>query len=209
VKGRTQPSRVSPTELVEAVQDHLAELGGLKPATFESFCDIWRLFARFCERGLGLTDADDVTKDHVVAFLVAPRAQGGSLANASRHFRRGSVRFLYRRGRELGLVSVDPTLDVILPSRGALSTRPLTDDESELCRLSALGTMSDLRLPLVWALAETTARISEIPHVRVRDLDVAGEVVFLAGGARTDPRWSPMTDWASNRGSCQLPTGTR
>jgi hypothetical protein len=37
--------------------------------------------------------------------------------------------------------------------------------------------MSDLRLPL-WALAEATARISEIPNVRVRDLDIAGEVVF-------------------------------
>gem|GEM_PF-6126601 len=83
-------------------------MGDLKPATFESFCDTWRLFARFCEQGHGLTDADEVTKDHVVAFLAAPRAQGGGLANASRHFRRGSVRCLYRRGRELGLVSGDP-----------------------------------------------------------------------------------------------------
>jgi len=182
---------------VEDVQGHLAEVGGLKPATFESFCDIWHLFARFCEQGLGLTDADEVTKDDVVAFLVAPRAQGGELADASRHFRRGAVRFLYRRGRKLGLVSGDPTLDVILPKRPVLSTRPLTDDESELCRLCALGTMSDLRLPLVWALAEATARISEIPNVRVRDLDTAARVVFLAGGARTDPRWAPMTDWAS------------
>lgn len=31
----------------------------------------------------------------------------------------------------------------------------------------------------------------------MRDLDIAGEVVFLPGGARTDPRWAPMTDWAS------------
>jgi hypothetical protein len=28
---------------------------------------------------------------------------------------------------------------------------------------------------------------------------IAGEVVFLAGGARTDPRWAPMTDWASTQ----------
>jgi hypothetical protein len=121
-RGRAQP--VSPTELVEVVRGRLADVGGLKPATFESFCDVWGRFARFCEQGLGVTDADEVTKDDVVAFLVAPRAQGGELADASRHFRRGSVRFLYRRGRELGLVSGDPTLDVILPSRPSLHTPP-------------------------------------------------------------------------------------
>lgn len=119
------------------------------------------------------------------------------MTNASRHFRRGAVRLLYREGRRLGLVHSDPTRDVVLPPRSVLSTRPLTDDEMELCRLGAMASLTDLRLPTVWALAECTARIAEIPKVRIRDLDFAAGTVFLMGSTRTDPRHAPMTDWAA------------
>ena len=48
----------------------------------------------------------------------------------------------------------------------------------------------------MWALAETTARVSEIASVRVRDVDLSFGLVFIAGSTRTTPRWAPATEWA-------------
>src|SRR5207244_2687509 len=87
-----------------------------------------------------------------------------------------------------------PTLDLELPWRTPRPTRPLTDDEVELCRLYA--DCSSDRLPVVWALSESTARVSEIPAVRVIDVDLSNGLVFLPGTGKTVRRWAPMTEWA-------------
>ncbi|MDP9342520.1 MAG: tyrosine-type recombinase/integrase [Actinomycetota bacterium] len=184
-----------PSQLVQGVLLHLAKAGGLAPWSLGAYTDIWSRFARFCERGLRVVDADAVTQRQVQAFLDAPRASGGGLSLATKHLRRGAVRYLYKAGRELGLVSIDPTVDLVLPARSALTSRRLTEDEVELCRLHAVGSPGELRLALVWALSEAGARASEIPWIKIHDVDLANGVVFTAGGTRTDPRWAPLTDW--------------
>jgi integrase len=51
------------------------------------------------------------------------------------------------------------------------------------------------RLAAIWTLGESTARTSEIPHVRVLDVDLARSRVWIRGGRQTTPRWGALTDW--------------
>ena len=189
---------MSPVALVQAVERDLRASGELAPDSLALYRDFWGRFGSFCEQGLGITDADQVVLADVQAFLHATRAEGGETSNATKHLRRSALRLLYKKGRNLGLVHTDPTLDLVLPPRSVLSARTLTDDEVELCRLWALGSLTDLRLALVWALAEASARPSEIPVVTFGDVDLPGGRVHLAGATnRAEPRWAPLTPWGA------------
>src|SRR5439155_21004785 len=77
------------------------------------------------------------------------------------------------------------------------STRPLTDDEIALCRSFALSTLTETRQPAIWALGEAAARTSEIPHIRLSDLDLDRQLVWIHGSGRTEPRWGRITDWGA------------
>jgi integrase/recombinase XerC len=114
------------------------------------------------------------------------------------HFRRTTLRAVFRTAREQGLVSGDPTIDLVLPPKSSLAARPLTDDEIMLCRTTAFSAAAhDLRRPAAWALAEATAATSEIPLIRRRDLHPDGAVdgVTLPGNRSTRPRTVELTDW--------------
>jgi hypothetical protein len=67
--------------------------------------------------------------------------------------------------RQLGAYDCDPTIDLVLPPRSFLAVRPLTDDEIVVCRSFSLQTLTATRQPAAWALAEATARNSEIHHI--------------------------------------------
>jgi hypothetical protein len=189
---------VSPVALVHAVEGDLGASGELAPDSLALYSGFWSRFGSFCEQGLGITDADEVGQSHVWDFLHATRAEGGETSIATRHLRRSALRLLYKKGRTLGLVHTDPTLDLVLPPRSVLKARPLTDDEVDLCRLWALGGGGEHRLAMVWALAEASARPSEIPLVTLGDVDVAGGRVNLAGVTnRAEPRWAALTSWGA------------
>ncbi len=111
------------------------------------------------------------------------------------HLRRSALRLYFRTARQLGLCSGDPTLDLVLPARSSLHMRPLTDDEVALCRSFSVSSLTETRRPAAWALAEATARTSEIPHIRIRDLDVAEGRVWLWGSTKAEPRWGRLTEW--------------
>jgi integrase/recombinase XerC len=61
--------------------------------------------------------------------------------------------------------------------------------------MRSLSHPDDLRHPLAWALAEATARTTEIPQVAVDDVDLAEGVVRLPGSPRCVPRIVPLTGW--------------
>src|SRR5439155_16547227 len=73
----------------------------------------------------------------------------------------------------------------------------LTDDEVAVCRSFAKCTLQDTRRPAAWALAEATGRSSEIPHIRISDIDLDGDRVWIRGGSKTIPRWGELTDWGA------------
>ena len=154
-------------------------------------------FGRYLEMGIGLSDLRQVHPEHADGFIHASTSPGsGSRSSvATQHFRRSAIRLLFRVARRLSLVDSDPTLDIDLPPRSSLRQRPLTDDEMAVCRSAALRTLTETRQPAAWALAEATARTSELPHIRSSDLDLDGGRVWIHGGARTVPRWGALTPW--------------
>jgi integrase/recombinase XerC len=105
------------------------------------------------------------------------------------------VRLLFRVLRERGDVDHDPTLDLRLPARSSLATRPLSDDEITLGRSFSQHSWGETRQPAAWALAEATARTSELAAITVRDLDLDAERVWIPGTRKTEPRWGQLTEW--------------
>lgn len=140
----------------------------------------------------------DITATHVSEFVRAPL--GNALerrlpSTATMHLRRSALRLYFQAARRLGLLEGDPTLDLTLPPRSSTPTRPLQDDEVMLCRSSSLHSLSATRRSASWALAEATARTSEVPHIRVCDVDLGRARVWLHGGNKAQPRWGYLTAW--------------
>jgi integrase len=156
--------------------------------------DLVGRFVTFCVVGHGLVSLSEVTPA-IAAEFVAATTGAGPPAAATQHLRRSALRLLFRCARELGVAEHDPTLDLQLEPRSNLSARPLTDDEIAVCRSFSLTSLTNTRTPAAWALAEATARTAEIPHIRVRDLDLDRGRVWLHGSPRTVERWAPLTAW--------------
>ena len=156
-------------------------------------------FRSFCATGFEVEFLGQVTPDIAAAFVSA-RSVGGTEASVSlQHLRRLSVRMLFRVARSSGVPVGDPTLDLRLPPRTAFQTRPLTNDEVLLARGAAQWSLSDTRKLAGWALAEATARTSELPHIRTSDLDLEAGRVFLHGGKRVGERWGALTPWGAEQ----------
>ncbi|MDP9222265.1 MAG: hypothetical protein M3P18_00125 [Actinomycetota bacterium] len=188
-------SSCSPHDLAELVVEDLRSGGYLAPASLERLSGLMRCFASFVERAYGLSSASDVATEHALAFLEASTHSGSCPSVATKHLRRSAIRLLYRRAALIGAALEDPTQDLGLPPRSYLSLRPLTDDEVEVCRSFTRSSLAATREPAAWALCEAGARCSELPYVRVRDVDIDGGKVFIAGGAKTAPRSSELTGW--------------
>jgi integrase len=186
---------VTPSQLVATVHPAMAERGDFSVDSTERLTQLMTRFASFAEQGFGITEASSVTRRVVEGFVKARSASGSRPAVATMHIRRSAVRLLYSEGRRLGEVHHDPTLDIVLPARSSLRTRPLTDDEIALCRSYSVRTLTETRQPAAWALAEATARSAELAQVRVCDVDLAASRVWIAGSTKTEPRWGTLSGW--------------
>jgi len=148
---------------------------GLADQTTQRMAEILARFTIYVEKGHGLRSVKEIAEEHVEGFVFASviaradRSRRPSVATM--HLRRSALRLYFRMLREMKLFVGDPTVDLGLPPRSCLAVRPLTDDEVALCRCFSLRTLSETRQPAAWALAEATARTSEIPNIRVSDLD--------------------------------------
>ena len=158
--------------------------------------------ARFVRRlvATGVIAPEHVSSGDCEGFINAPSRTGAAPSIGTRHFRRTTLRAMWRTGRMLDLVTGDPSIDIDLPPRSTRAARPLTDDEIHLCRTSTFGPrFRDLRRPTAWALAEATAATSEIPAIRRCDLSdgPGGIAVALPGTRRLRPRTITLTDWGA------------
>ena len=168
----------------------------LSPQTKERMVDVAERFLRFAERAYGSEDLDDVTAAVAAAFIKA-HGRRGAPSPATQHLRRSAIRLLFRTARQLGVADGDPTLDIVLPARSRLRARPLDDAEVALCRSFSRHTLTETRLPAVWALSEATARTAELPHLRIGDVDLDRGRVWISGSPRCEPRWGHLTDWGA------------
>lgn len=80
----------------------------------------------------GCIGLDSFDRGLAEAFVDSLDGQGEPPSLEMRHRRRCAIRLLFRAARLRGLWDGDPTLDLVLPARSPLSTRPLTEDEMVL-----------------------------------------------------------------------------
>jgi integrase len=176
-----------------AVEGLLAEW--VSAAQAERVATILGGFARFCERGHGMEDLAQVSPALAAAFIAAPNPDGSAPSTSLAHLRRSALRLLFRSARHLGQAVGDPTLDVRLPPRAQVATRPLTDEEVSLCRAAAAWSLNDRRRAAAWALAEATCRSVEVGQIAREDVDLDERRVWIHGGQTTAARWGHLTDW--------------
>lgn len=153
-------------------------------------------FVTFAEGAFVVGSLAEVSGEVVEAFVRAPTARLSPPSVATMHWRRTALRLLFRAARAAGVASHDPTLDLRLPPRSSVGTRPLTDKEVELCRATAGWSLTGSRHAAAWALAEATCRSSELPHTTASDLDLACGKVRIHGGRRTEERVGYLNGWS-------------
>lgn len=168
---------------------------GLADQTVERMTETCSRFATFCATAFGIRDLSEIGQTHAKAFVLARTRDGKPPEPATAHHRRSALRLLFRTGRGLGVLDGDPTLDLLLPPRSSKTLRPLQDDEIVLCRQAALHGFEATRQPAAWALAEASARSSEIAAAVVADLDLEQARVWLHGCTRAESRWGNLSDW--------------
>lgn len=186
---------LTPGELAELAIASLDASGHLAPASAERLFGLMRRFAVFTEHAYEIRFASGIGTEHAQAFVDARSASGSPPSVATMHLRRSAVRLLYREAAKHGAVSTDPAALIVLPPRSYLPFRPLSDDEIVLGRSFACNSLSATREPAAWALSEAGARSSELPHIRVCDVDLDAARVFIVGGTKTTARWGDLTTW--------------
>jgi integrase/recombinase XerC len=180
---------------IAAVLERLRCEGSISAQSLPRVADLAARFERFAEVGLGRSFLTQVEPGDVAGFVQADSAAGEPSA-ATMHLRRTTLRLLFRTARQLGFLEGDPTLDVALPPREPLRTRPLVDEEVALCRSASLHSLTSTRLAAAWALSEATARTAELPRLTIADLDLAERRVWIHGG-RATPRWGQLEEWGA------------
>ena len=189
---RTRPR---PGGLAEQIDRLQTGIDVVAAPQWERTSTILDRFGRFAGDGCGLVDLGGVTSGIARSFVTAPTSAGEQPSTSTMHWRRTALRLLFRAARRHGLVDGDPTLDLDLPPRSSLGTRPLTDDEAMLCRSVAQWSLAGSRRAAVWALGEATCRSSELPNVTGDDVDLDSGRVWIAAGKATYPRLGQLTDW--------------
>jgi site-specific recombinase XerD len=183
----------------EPLLQKLRKSSDLSAQSRTKFLDLLDRFETFLSAGQGVGSLTDVTRAQVVLFISAAPAGGNEPAAATMRLRRSAVRLLFRLARDSGLEVGDPTLDITLPTQSRRPLRPLTDAEMEVCRGASVSTLLETRLPAVWALAEATARTSELPSILQSDVDLASRIVRIHGSSRTQPRRGSLSNWGTQQ----------
>jgi integrase/recombinase XerC len=193
------PAPAGPIDVAEAILAHLTRTGELKRDTFLAYQEHITRFGAFLERGRGIMDMNDIEEDDVRSFLSARPSDGRALTVSLPETRFRAVRKFFDVARDLRLTRWNPTEGMETPPRSHDQHRPLLDDEVMLCRSYSLGTLSELRRPIAWALGEATATTHEIGVITVGDVDADGVRVWLHGSSTRDERWGLLTEWGRHQ----------
>jgi len=183
-------------DAISAAVDELVGGNDLAGSSVGVYRENWSKFATFAA-AKGYSTAPSIESTVVRAWLAARDGAGVLPAVATQRLRRTSVRKLFHFLRAIGEVSQDPTLDIELPPRTSLASRPLDDDEVDECRCASRSDFTSWRYPAVWALAEAGATMTELPRILVSDVDLEKGLVLLRGSPRTLQRIVPLTDWGA------------
>lgn len=191
----TSGTRTVTSAIPEEIERCVAELTiHVSPITLERWTPVYARLDRFVV-SLGCQHLNDVTPAHLSSFLRARLPTGRPAAASTIHNRRTAVRTLFKAARQLGLADGDPSLDAQLPVKTTRAARPLTDDEVDRARNASRWSLTSRRFATAWALAETSARVSELPRIRWDHVDIDTGAVTLPGNGRVRPRTGQLTEW--------------
>lgn len=193
-RTRTNASQGGLASQVQRLRADLREDSANAPQ-WERTSSIVDRFLQFASTGFGLSCLAEITPEVARAFIHASTEANLGPSVSTMHWRRTALRLLFRSARRHGLVDGDPTLDLDLPPRSSLGTRPLTDDEVTLCRSVAQWSLMGSRRAAVWALGEATCRSSELPNITGDNVDLDSGLVWIGGGKATEPRQGQLSDW--------------
>lgn len=98
------------------------------------------------------------------------------------------VQIVFMTLRRLGLVTVDPTLEVPVPLLTPGPYRILTDGDVSLGRVFSQPDQSCMRDPLAWKLGEAGGFGSDLDQIAVRHAEPETGLVWTPGGPRTKAR---------------------
>jgi site-specific recombinase XerC len=199
--ARTSPSDLRPPEALGRVLDELRR-SKLTDQSTHRMTELLVRFTIFLDKGLRLGSVQQISPDQADQFIratISTPSGPKKPATATMHLRRSAVRLYFQTLRQLGLFDGDPTIDLLLPPRSCLAVRPLTDDEIVVCRSFSLQTLTATRQPAAWALAEATARTSEIHHILVSDLDFTNSRVWIHGSSKAESRWGSLSEWGTTQ----------
>ena len=146
-----------------------------------------------------VTQARAVTPELVARFVQAVGSDRREPSVATMHQRRSVIRLAFRLYHRADPAVLDPTYDLVLPSRSTLAVRPLTDDEIDVVRAVSLSTLIETRQPAIVALAEAGAVTTEIAAITGDDLDLDAGTVSLPGARHATPRVVPLTPWGTTQ----------
>src|SRR6266550_1940647 len=195
------PSASSPSGALGRVLEELRQ-SKLTDQSTHRMTELLVRFTIFLDKGLRLDSVDDIRAEHANRFIFAgiSKPVGPQRPSvATMHLRRSALRLYFRTLRQIGMAVGDPTQDLVLPARSCLAVRPLTDDEVVVCRSFSLQTLTATRQPAAWALAEATARTSEIPYIVVSDLDFTNRRVWIHGSSKAESRWGSLSEWGATQ----------
>ncbi len=176
--------------------DHIAYERGLAANTRAAYETDLRIFAAFLQARCGLAGFDQVSRDHIAAFLDEQRRQG--MAASTRARRLIAIKVLFAFLCAEGRVPADVTAVMDAPGKGRQLPRTLS--EADVARL--LGSVSgdtahDVRdrcmLELFYACG---LRVSEVTALRVADVRPEEGLVRCVGKGDKQ-RVIPMGDEAA------------
>jgi integrase/recombinase XerD len=161
--------------------DHIAYERGLSPNTRSAYETDLRLFSAFLESRCGVTRFEQVTRDHIAAFLDDQRRQGMRATTRARRLVAIKVLFAFLCAE--GKVPADVTAVMDAPAKGRRLPRTLSEEEvARLIGSVAGDTSYDVRdrcmLELFYACG---MRVSEVTALRVADVRLEEGVVRCIG----------------------------
>jgi integrase/recombinase XerD len=183
--------------LVEQFLQHLTLERSLSPNTVSSYKLDLQSFTRHL-KSRGIASVNDVTRDHIVDYLLASREKGISARSLSRHL--ACLRAFFRFLRRQKFVSRDVTELVDSPRLWQLLPKTLTYREVEdlLAAPNArtrLGLRDRAILEFFYA---TGLRVSEVCRARLEEINFDAAVVRAVGKGNKErivPLGRKAVDW--------------
>ncbi|MGI8707951.1 MAG: tyrosine-type recombinase/integrase [Actinomycetota bacterium] len=137
----------------------------------------------FLEESGGPTNAADVRREHVEAF-VADLVETRAPNTAATYYR--ALRVFFEWMREEGEIPENPMRHMSPPSVPEVSVPVLTDDQLRALLRTCAGTsfMERRDQALLRMFIDTGARCAEVTHLKVEDLDFDNQVALVMGKGR-------------------------